>query len=333
VREFFEHYLPHLKNVSPNTVQSYRDTFTIFLPFVADRLSIPVKKIEVHHISAQLIAAFLHHLHKHRNNSARTVNARLATLKSLAKMIRLLHPECDDTAKTILRIPQQRYQKRLVGYLSYEEILKVLASVDLKRKDGFRDYCLLHLLFDSGARAAEVVTLTLDSCDLRKRTLAIVGKGNRYRVIELWPKTVDLIGRYIERYRRKPKPAYRTILFVNQRGEAFTRYGINALGQKYLAKVLSAKERINLSPAHSFRHSCAVNMLLQGEQPTTIKNRLGHEDLKSTMVYLKLNLSARKEVQRRFIEHTQSRLTLDPKIDELIDWENKEDVLSWLDTL
>jgi integrase/recombinase XerD len=60
---------------------------------------------------------------------------------------------------------------------------------------------------------------------------------------------------------------------------------------------------------------------------------LGHEDIKSTMIYLKLDLSRRKEVQKKFIKYTQSFLKLDPKIDDLIDWENKDEIMDWLDTL
>lgn len=88
-----------------------------------------------------------------------------------------------------------------------------------------------------------------------------------------------------------------------------------------------------LSPVHSFRHSCAVNMLLNGESVTNIRNRLGHDALQSTMGYLHLNLSRKREVQKKFIEYTQSVLDGDPKITELLDDENKEETLAWLDSL
>ncbi|MEA1970212.1 MAG: tyrosine-type recombinase/integrase, partial [Thermodesulfobacteriota bacterium] len=87
------------------------------------------------------------------------------------------------------------------------------------------------------------------------------------------------------------------------------------------------------SPAHSLRHSCAVRMLSFGDSISDIKNRLGHEDMQSTTAYLHLDLSRRKEIQKQFIEYAQSVLAQDPKIDELIDWENREDILAWLDSL
>ena len=89
----------------------------------------------------------------------------------------------------------------------------------------------------------------------------------------------------------------------------------------------------NINPAHSFRHACAVRMLTLGYAITDIKNRLGHENIQSTMIYLNMDLTRKREVQRRFIEYIQSTLAKDTKIEELIDWENKESVLAWLDSL
>ena len=74
-------------------------------------------------------------------------------------------------------------------------------------------------------------------------------------------------------------------------------------------------------------------MLCCGKSLSDIKNRLGHDNIQSTMIYLQLDLTHRKQVQKKFIEYTQAILTDDPKIEDLIDWENKEEILHWLDTL
>jgi integrase/recombinase XerD len=150
-----------------------------------------------------------------------------------------------------------------------KEIKKVFNAVDLSKKEGMRDYTILHLLFDTGARASEIATLNLDYFDHQNKTLAILGKGNRYRLINLWPKTASLIKEYILNYRIDPKPIYFNRLFVNQRKMELTRHGINRLCKKYLSKALSQKRIKNLSPVHSFRHSCAVNMLASG-YPTQV---------------------------------------------------------------
>ena len=80
-------------------------------------------------------------------------------------------------ADTILNIPQKRSQKPLIGFLYQDEILKVFHAVDLKTKEGFRDYALLHLLYDSAARATEMATLNLDYFDPRKKNSCDPGKG------------------------------------------------------------------------------------------------------------------------------------------------------------
>ena len=333
LHQFFDQYLPRIKGSGDNTIKTYRDAFTLFLPFAAKHLSIKIESIRVEHLSTPLILAFLNNLESQRHNTARSRNHRLAALKSLAKMIRFMYPENREIADTILSIPQKRTQKLLVGFLDYEDILKVFLSVDLKKKDGFRDYTILHLLYDSGARATEIATLNLDYFNPQKRTLAIRGKGNQYRLIKLWPITIQLIKRYVSKYRTTPKPLYQHRIFINQRGEEFTRHGINWLCRKYLSMVLPPKHLIAINPAHSFRHSCAMRMLYEGSDLSKIRNRLGHENVQSTMIYLHMDLSHKREVQKKFIKYTQSTLTDGPKIKKLMDWENEEETLAWLDSL
>jgi len=333
LHQFFDQYLPRIKGASDETINSYRQSFTLFLKFAAVYQKQAVKDIHVEHLTPDLIFDFLNHLEDQRNNSARTRNSRLAAIKSLAKMIRLLYPEHRQIAEMLLNIPQKRWQKPLIGFLTHDEVLKVFGSVDLKRKEGFRDYTLMHLLYDSGVRASELAALKIDYFDPKKRMLAILGKGNRYRRLQLWPKTAALVEQYIKNYRPGPKPLYEDNLFINQRKESLTRHGIYQICKKYLNKTLPEKKLKFINPVHSFRHSCAVHMLMSGASLTEIKNHLGHEKLGSTMVYLHLDLPKRRDVQKRFIEYTQSNLNNDPKINELIDWKNKEKTLNWLDSL
>jgi integrase/recombinase XerD len=330
LHQFFGHYLPRIKGVSANTLEAYRQTFTLFLPFAARYCGIKVDSLMVDHLSTELILDFLDELQKQRGNCSRTRNQRLAALKTLAKMIRFISPEHKNLAERILHIPQKSMTKPLMGFLNPQEIFSVFRAVDLKQNQGFRDFFLLHLLYDSGARASEIAELKIDYLDPEKRTLAILGKGKRYRQIELWPKTAQLLKTYIETYRPKPRLLYRDSLFINQRGETLTRHGLYRICQKYLQRALSPKQLKHLNPV---RHSCAVNMLVSGYAVSDIRNRLGHENLESTTTYLHLDLSRKKDIQKQFIAFTQSFLSEDPQIEELIDWENKDQILSWLDSL
>ena len=333
LHQFFGQYLPRIKGVSTHTIKAYRDTFKIFLTFAAKYHSVKTDSLTLDHLSSELILAFLDELERKRKNLPKTRNDRLAALKSLAKMVRFMYPEERQIAEKIGNIPQKRTQKPLIGFLYQEEILKVFESVDLKRKDGLRDYALLHLLYDSGARASEVATLNLDYFNPQQKSLAILGKWNRYRLIEIEPKTVQLLQLYITKYRTTPQPLYQHRLFINQRREELTRHGIYRICKKYLSMALPPKRLKAINPVHSFRHSCAVNMLYRGYSLSEIRNHLGHEDIQSTSIYLHLDLNRKREIQKRFIEYMQSALTRDPKIEELLDWENKEDIITWLDSL
>jgi integrase/recombinase XerD len=333
LHQFFDLYLPRIKGGSEHTRKAYRDTFKLFLPFAAEYHSIKMDSLRMDHLSPELIIAFLVHLESHRKNLTRTRNHRLAALKSLAKMIRFMYPEQRELAERILSIPQKRAQKRLIGFLYPDEIMKVFDAVDLRKDQGFRDYTILHLLYDSGARASEVATLNLDYFNPSHNTLAILGKGNRFRQIELWPITTELITRYLDKYRTKPQPLYRHRLFINQRNTGLTRHGVHRICKKYLCAALSPKRLKDISPAHSFRHSCAVRMLATGHPVSDITNRLGHDSAQSTMTYLQLDLTSKRALQKKFIQYTQSILTYNPKIDELVDWENREETLTWLDSL
>jgi integrase/recombinase XerD len=307
--------------------------FALFIPFAANKLKIKTGSLMLDHLTPDLVLAFLVDLEHKRQNAPVTRNHRLAAIKSLAKMIRFMHPEKRDVVEKILAIPQKRYQRKLIGFLYPNEIFKVMQSVDLNSKEGFRDYCLLVLLYDSGARATEIATLNLDYFNADQRTLAILGKANRFRQITLMPETSILIKNYIDKYRKKPKPAYQHRLLINQRGKELTRHGIYRICKKYLTAALPPKRLKTLSPVHSFRHSCAVSMLSSGFSLSDIRIQLGHEDLQATMVYLQLDLTHKRKIQKKFIEFSRSVLLDHPEIKALFNAQNMDDIMAWLDSL
>ena len=333
IHQFFDHYLPHIKGMSYQTIQSYRDTFRLFLPFAAQYYAVKVKSLRVEHITWELIIAFLDELQEQRKNIPKTRNQRLAAIKSLAKMIRLVYPEKRDIANRILDIPQKRARKSFIGFLYYEEILKVFHSVDLKKPEGFRDYTLLHLLFDSGARASEIATLNIDYFNPHQQSLAILGKGDRFRLITLKNKTTQLLKLYIRKYRVTPKPPYQHRIFISQRAEELTRHGIYRLCRKYLHMALPPKRLKTINPVHSFRHSRAVDLLYQGKDITEIQNFLGHDNVQSTTIYLHLSLNRKRHIQKQLMKHMESILSLDPKITAWLNQQEEVDILKWLDKI
>lgn len=333
LHQYFYEYLPQIKGTSEQSITTYRQAFSLFLHFLTDYHSIKIKSLKLEHLTPEAVLAFLNHLETERKNTVQTRNNRLAVIKSLAKMIRFMHPDKKRIAEALLAIPQKRAQKKVMGFLYPEEIMKVFSAVDLKKKEGMRDFTILHLLYDSGARASEIATLEFDYFDPGNETIAVLGKGNRYRLINLCPRTASLLSDYIINHRVDPIPLFARRLFINQRKQGITRHGINKICRKYLTKSLPRKRLKGLSPAHCFRHSCAVNMVTSGDPISDIKNRLGHQNVESTMVYLQLDLSKKRKIQNQLIEYMHSKITHDTKIDELIDWENNTEILTWLDSL
>ncbi len=333
LHQYFTQYLPLIKGASEQSIKAYKQTFSLFLHFLAGYHSIKIKSLKIEHLTVEAVLAFLHHLEKDRKNSVQTRNHRLAVIKSLAKMIRFMHPDKKRIAEVLLTIPQKRAQKKVMGFLHPEEIMKVFSAVDLKKKEGMRDFTILHLLYDSGARASEIATLEFDYFDPENETIAVLGKGNRYRLINLCSRTASLISDYITNHRVDPIHLFAYRLFINQRKRGMTRHGINKICRKYLTKILPVKRLKGLSPAHCFRHSCAVNMVTSGAPVSDIKNRLGHQSVESTMIYLQLDLSKKRKIQNKLMEYMQSKINHDKKIDDLIDWENSAEILAWLDSL
>jgi hypothetical protein len=134
--KFFDQYLLQIKGCSPNTIKSYRDTFSLFLPFAARYHRIKTGALEFEHLTTDLILSFLNQLESDRSNTAKTRNQRLAVLKSFAKMIRFISPEQQRLTDAILAIPQKRNQRKLIGFLYPQEINKIFNAVKLEKRTG-----------------------------------------------------------------------------------------------------------------------------------------------------------------------------------------------------
>ena len=106
IHRFFDQYLSSIKGCSEQTTKSYRDTFKLFLPFAAQYHNVKIKSLQLDHLTSDLIIDFLNHLQSTRGNLPATRNQRLAAIKSLAKMIHLMHPDKRHLAARILAIPR-----------------------------------------------------------------------------------------------------------------------------------------------------------------------------------------------------------------------------------
>lgn len=327
LRDFFTDHLPHVRGSSPHTILSYRDTFVLFLRFVADQRKRSVSQLDLDDLGPTEILAFLEHLEANRHNLVATRNVRLAAIHAFFRYCATAEPTRIEHCQRVLAIPFKRTTSRPIHYLEYDEIQVVLASVDRTTADGRRDYALLATMFNTGARVQEVVTLCVRDLQLEALPqVRLYGKGRKERWCPLWPQTMEILRAWLAEPGRDVSPDQP--LFCNHCGKRLTRFGVRYLLRKYCsrAKVTTPSlGRKRLHP-HSMRHSSAVHLLRSGVEITTISQWLGHASVATTNRYATVDL----EMKRKAIE--QARPT-DFGSDALAAWRTDASILEWLEGL
>ncbi len=185
MRDFFYNYLQQLRGVSPNTILSYRDAMKLLLRFVADEKNVSVSDLVVEDIGAVQVVAFLDHLEKNRKNAVGTRNIRLAAIHSFFRYLAGMYPEHLDQSQRVLSIPFKRMPIPTVEYLEFEEIVAVLQAVDRSKPCGRRDYALLVIMFNTGARVQEILDLKATDLQLTNPcSVRLHGKGSKEHIID-----------------------------------------------------------------------------------------------------------------------------------------------------
>jgi integrase/recombinase XerD len=290
VRRFLSDHLVLERGLSRNTQQSYRDTFCLFLPFVAVQRKTAVDKLVIDDLSPNIVSDFLWHLEQARSCSVATRNQRLATLHAFARFTGESSPEHVEWCRQVRNVPFKRTWKNPVPYMEKDEVEGLLAAPDPRNEQGRRDYALLLFLYNSGARATEaarvaIEDLTWDSTGTG--SVKIHGKGRKVRFCPLWKKTMTELQRLI----RGRDPADR--LFLNRYGEAITRFGIHAVVARHseaAAEKLPSLRAKRISP-HTIRHTTATHLLRAGVDLNTIRAWLGHVSVDTTNIYAETDLA------------------------------------------
>jgi site-specific recombinase XerD len=322
---FFSRHLAAELNASGHTITSYRDTFRLLLVHVAAATGRPVSRLTLVDLAPDAILHFLEDLEQHRGNSVRTRNARLAAIRSFFAFVISEDPVAASVAQRVLHIPFKKTTGRLVGYLPRDEVEAILAQPDRMAFKGRRDYLLLALLYDTGGRIQEM--LTVCPADFRLDRLPLVritGKGRKVRTVPLLPTTAALVKNHLEESGRSPTDI--TPLFRNARGQPLTRSGAAFVLEQYRRLAALGHPTLAHKPVtpHTFRHTKAMHMLQAGIDPVTIKDILGHAHLKTLEVYVQADL----EMKRRALEATPTPVDAGPPVPR-----HESDILSWLERL
>jgi integrase/recombinase XerD len=332
-RYFFNEFLSSQKGLADSTIMSYKEAFKIFIPWLLKATG--KKSPTIDDITLILILDFLDYLEKERGNSIHSRNARLAAIKTFFKMCYLLHQDTKKLVDAVLYIPMKKAERPLIDFFEHTDAEKILKTINRHRNLGFRNYAIVNLLYDSGMRASEVANLKINGFDKDNDTLEFLGKGNKWRKIDIWPRTTQLLDQYLNEYRRKGRPIYSDFLFINQRGAALTRKGIYNICDQHIKRVPDIKKPFisaKRSAVHSWRHTAAVNMIRQGRSLLEVKTRLGHASFDSTAKYLSLNLTTKRQCMKAFEQFT-NRFIDDSDIAESMDWNNRDDVIAYIRSL
>lgn len=311
VRWFLEEYLPRHRGASPHTISSYRTAFRQFLRFLnQSQGNRQAKSLRLPDLEPSLILSFLSWLESPSGGavSAATRNLRLAALRSFFHFLELYDASENQARWQRLRLlPAKRQTRPQVDYLERAEMEQVFAQIQAHTAEGFRDLALLALLYNTGARAAEVAGVRCTDLILAPSPqLRLLGKGRSVRTCPLWQLTLTLLLRYMKEFRRTPKSLDETRLFINQRGQPLTRFGIARIVAKYLA--LAAEHIPSLQhkrlSVHSFRHSTAIHLVEGGAEIHVVRTWLGHRSVRSTDRYLEMNLDTKRDLLSRFMPPT-----------------------------
>lgn len=297
---YFVRHLAAERNASPHTTAAYRDTLKLLLRFASDVGHRSVAALRFEDLTPALVLQFLDHLETVRHNTVRTRNARLAAIHSFLRYVVDCEPALAAVCQRVLAIPIKKTTRPVLGYLTEAELAHLLAHVDRSTTDGERDYLLLALLYDTGARIQELLDLTPSAFRLVSPPFVrIQGKGRRERLCPLLPQTARLVSHFLVHVGRDAEDD--TPLVRNRRGERLTRHGARYLLVKYLRRARAAMPSLNrsgISP-HTLRHTKAMHLLQAGVPLITIKDFLGHVDVKSTEVYIQIDLTMKREALTR----------------------------------
>ena len=325
--DFFSAYLTAQKNVSKNTIYSYRDAFKLLFKYCQEVKGIAIERITIDLLTAGLIKDFLDWLEHERKCSISTRNQRLASIHSFFRYIQGEAPAGIHHFQKVISISTKKAGKKVIGHLSPDAMKLILEQPDKNSSKGRRDLTLLSVLYDTGARVQElidikVIDLVLDSPPV----ISLTGKGNKMRRVPLMKNVVTLLHGYLSERDLNKQWKNQYPLFINNQHNKLTKEGVAYILGKYV-KMASEKSQVvpkRVSP-HVLRHSKAMHLLQAGVNLIYIRDFLGHVDLKTTEIYARTDT----ETKRKAIEKAYPDIITG----QLPAWNKDKELLIWLSQL
>lgn len=282
--EEFVSYLQNERRYSENTVKAYKKDLSVFskwlisngenIQYVYHDEVIIDFKIDFNSIDHHLIRRFINFLNR-TNYKKRTLSRKIATLKSFFKFLN--RQELIET-NPMVHIISPKLEKSLPKFMYEYQIESLMNAPDLNTQIGLRDRAIMEVLYASGMRVSELVSIKIKDIDLDLGTINVTGKGNKERIVPIGSYAIKAIKNYYESGFLEDKGEY---LFYGLRGKPLGDRSVRTLLDTYIKKVSTT---LNISP-HTFRHSFATHLLERGSDLRVVQTFLGHESLSTTQIY------------------------------------------------
>ncbi|WP_297691274.1 tyrosine-type recombinase/integrase [uncultured Eudoraea sp.] len=281
----FISYLTHEKNYSPNTVKAYEKDIREFANFCLEEHDLKhLEKAEYNIIRGWLVQMVTLGL------SNRSVNRKIASLKAYYKF--LLKTE-NIVVNPLAKHKALKTPTKIEVPFSEKEMELLLQQVHFE--DGFegsRDRLIIELLYTTGIRRAELINLRLKDIELSQKTIKVLGKRNKERIIPLLDSTINLFKKYLDERMKLESIKERDYVFLSKSGIKIYETLVYRIINGYFSKVSS---KVKKSP-HILRHTFATHLLNKGADLNSVKELLGHASLASTQVYTHNSIAELKKV-------------------------------------
>lgn len=284
--KWLQQFMAHLeteRRLAKNSIESYQRDINAYLRFLESRLVGDIRQVK-----EEDVAQYLYDL-KDQGKAPSTISRNIASIRSFH--LYLVREKVTLTDPTQMFV-SPKVEKKLPCILSIQEVEALMSAPDLTTAAGLRDKAMLELLYASGARVSELLSVNLDEINLALGYIKCANK-TRERIIPLGKYALETLQQYITKGRTYfVKQLVQEALFLNQHGKRLSRQGFWKLIKKYAEK---AQIRIDITP-HTLRHSFAAHLLENGADLRSVQEMLGHADISTTQIYTQVVKPKLREV-------------------------------------
>lgn len=276
-------YLQYQKNYSEYTIENYCSDIIQYLDYL-DSEEINFKKVEYSDLRFYLM-----YLKEEKNENNSSIDRKLSALRGFYRFL-ATEKITDNNAFSL--VTGLKKEKKLPRYFEYNELEELFKVPDLRTALGQRDRLILEMLYATGLRVGELVSVKVGDIDLGSRVILVVGKGNKERRVTYGDYCHDALKLYLSDGYLKLNKNVSDYLFLNNNGEVITERGIRYVLDQVIKKTSLNK---SISP-HVLRHSFATHLLNEGCDLLTVQKLLGHESISATQIYTHVTTERLKEV-------------------------------------